>query len=90
MQEQLWNQLVQTLQEKANLSPDQAQQVAQVVSDFAQQHLGDLLKLGLKKAARAACSAAWAGCSSAANIAPTGADSWCAGGYLQPRGGGLR
>ena len=38
MQEQLWNQLVQTLQEKANLSPDQANQVAQVVSDFAQQH----------------------------------------------------
>jgi hypothetical protein len=49
MQEQLWNQLVQTLQEKANLSPDQANQVAQVVSDFAQQHLGDLLKLGAEE-----------------------------------------
>ncbi|MGN6759247.1 MAG: hypothetical protein ACTHMJ_23000 [Thermomicrobiales bacterium] len=49
MQEQLWNQLVQTLQEKANLSPDQANQVAQVVSDFAQQHIGDLLKLGAEQ-----------------------------------------
>lgn len=45
MQEQLWNQLVQTLQEKANLSPEQAQQVAQVVSDFAQQHSGDLIQM---------------------------------------------
>ena len=49
MQEQLWNQLVQTLHDKASLSPEQAQQVAQVVSDFAQQHLGDLLKLGAEQ-----------------------------------------
>ena len=49
MQEQLWNQLVQTLQEKANLSPDQANQVAQVVSDFAQQHAGELGQLAMQQ-----------------------------------------
>ncbi|CAA9583022.1 MAG: hypothetical protein AVDCRST_MAG18-3427 [uncultured Thermomicrobiales bacterium] len=43
MQEQLWGQLVQTLQDRAGLDPEKAQQVAQVVADFAQQHAGDLL-----------------------------------------------
>ena len=44
MQEQLMNQLVQQLQERAHLDPEKAQQVAQVVSDFAQQHLPELIQ----------------------------------------------
>jgi hypothetical protein len=38
MQEQLTEQLVQTLQEKAGLSADQARQVTQVVIEFGQQN----------------------------------------------------
>ena len=45
MQEQLWNQFVQVLQERANLDPEKAQQVAQVAMDFAQQHLPELAQL---------------------------------------------
>jgi hypothetical protein len=44
MQEQLMNQLVQQLQERAHLDPEKAQQVAQVASDFAQQHLPELIQ----------------------------------------------
>ena len=44
MQEQLMNQLVQQLQERANLDPEKARQVAQVVADFAQQHLPELMQ----------------------------------------------
>ncbi len=45
MQEQLWNQFVQVLQERANLDPEKAQQVAQVAMDFAQQHLPELAQM---------------------------------------------
>ena len=45
MQEQIWGQLVQVLQDKAGLDAEKAQQVAQVVSDFAQEHAGDLVKM---------------------------------------------
>ena len=45
MQEQLVGQLVQTLQERANLDPGKAQEVAQVVLDFAQQHLPELAQM---------------------------------------------
>ncbi len=45
MQEQLWNQLVQVLQDKAGLSPEQAQQAAQAASDFATEHAGELVQL---------------------------------------------
>ena len=45
MQEQLVGQLVQSLQERANLDPGKAQEVAQVVLDFAQQHLPELAQL---------------------------------------------
>ena len=47
MQEQLWNQFVQVLQERANLDPEKAQQVAQVAMDFAQQHLPELAQLAM-------------------------------------------
>jgi len=43
MQEQLLGQLVQALQDRAGLDPEKAQQVAQVVTDFAQQHAGELM-----------------------------------------------
>ena len=43
MQEQLLGQLVQLLQDRAGLDPEKAQQVAQVVTDFAQQHAGELI-----------------------------------------------
>ena len=45
MQEQVFGQLVQVLQERAGLDAAKAQQVAQVVADFAQQHAGDLMKM---------------------------------------------
>jgi hypothetical protein len=47
VQEQLWNQFVQVLQERANLDPEKAQQVAQVAMDFAQQHLPELAQLAM-------------------------------------------
>ena len=47
MQEQLWNQFVQVLQERANLDPEKAQQVAQVAMDFAQQHLPELAQMAM-------------------------------------------
>ncbi len=47
MQEQLWSQFVQVLQERANLDPEKAQQVAQVAMDFAQQHLPELAQLAM-------------------------------------------
>ena len=43
MQEQMLGQLVQTLQERAGLDAEKAQQVAQIVTDFAQQHAGELM-----------------------------------------------
>ena len=43
MQEQILGQLVQSLQDRAGLDPEKAQQVAQVVTDFAQQHAGELM-----------------------------------------------
>ena len=45
MREQVWGQLVQVLQERAGLDAAKAEQVAQVVADFAQQHAGELLKM---------------------------------------------
>ena len=45
MQEQLFGQLVQVLQERAGLDQGKAEHVAKVVADFAQQHSGDLLKM---------------------------------------------
>jgi hypothetical protein len=42
VEEELTAQLVQTLQERAHLSADQAQQVAKVVVDFVQEHLPDI------------------------------------------------
>jgi hypothetical protein len=47
VQEQIWNQFVQVLQERANLDPEKAQQVAQVAMDFAQQHLPELAQLAM-------------------------------------------
>lgn len=44
-QEQLWAELVRTLQERAGLDPQQAEQVANVVGEFAQQHAADLVKV---------------------------------------------
>lgn len=43
MQEQILSQLKQVLQDRAGLDPEKAQQVAQVVADFAQQHAGELM-----------------------------------------------
>lgn len=43
MQEQIFGQLVQVLQDRAGLDPGKAQQVAQVVAEFAQQHAGELV-----------------------------------------------
>ncbi len=45
MREQVFEQLVQVLQERAGLDVAKAEQVAQVVADFAQQHAGELLKM---------------------------------------------
>lgn len=45
MKEQLLGQLVQALQDRAGLDPEKAQQVAQVVTDFAQQHAGELIAM---------------------------------------------
>ncbi len=45
MQEQLVSQLTQTLQERAGLDAEKAQQVTQVVIDFAQQHAGELVQM---------------------------------------------
>jgi hypothetical protein len=38
VQEQIASQLVQVLQERANLDPEKAQQVARVVMEFIEQH----------------------------------------------------
>lgn len=43
MQEKILGQLVQVLQDRAGLDAEKAQQVAQVVADFAQQHAGELM-----------------------------------------------
>lgn len=43
------NQLVQVLQERAGLDQQKAQQVAQVVSDFAQQHADELGQLAMQQ-----------------------------------------
>ncbi len=43
-QEQIYNRLVQTLQERAELDPDKARQVADLVGEFAQQNLSDILR----------------------------------------------
>lgn len=45
MQEQLVNQLAQLLQERAGLDAEKAQQVTQVVIEFAQQHAGELIQM---------------------------------------------
>ncbi len=45
MREQVLGQLVQVLQERTGLDAAKAEQVAQVVADFAQQHAGELLKM---------------------------------------------
>lgn len=45
MQEQIFNQLVAILQEKAGLDQEKATQVANVVGEFAQQHAGELVKM---------------------------------------------
>lgn len=45
MQEQLAAQLVQVLQERVGLDAEKATQVAQVVADFAHEHLPQLLQL---------------------------------------------
>ena len=45
MQEQIFNQLVAVLQERAGLDQEKATQVANVVAEFAQQHAGDLVKV---------------------------------------------
>ena len=45
MQEQIFNQLVAILQERAGLDQEKATQVANVVAEFAQQHAGELVKL---------------------------------------------
>jgi hypothetical protein len=44
MQEQLIEQLVQTLQEKAGLQPDQARQITQVVIEFGQQNMPAIMQ----------------------------------------------
>lgn len=44
-QEQLWAELVRTLQERVGLDPQQAEQIASVVGEFAQQHAADLVKV---------------------------------------------
>jgi hypothetical protein len=45
MQEQLMGQLVQVLQDRVGLDAEKAQQAAQVVAEFAQQHAGELVQL---------------------------------------------
>lgn len=45
MQEQLFGQLVQVLQERAGLDPEKATQIANVVAEFARQHLPELAQL---------------------------------------------
>lgn len=45
MQEQILNQLIQVLQDKAGLDQEKASQVATVVAEFAQQHAGELVKM---------------------------------------------
>jgi len=45
MREQAMGPLVQVLRERAGLDAAKAEQVAQVVADFAQQHADDLLKM---------------------------------------------
>ncbi len=45
MQEQLFGQLVQTLEERAGLDAEKATEVANIVAEFAQQHLPDLIKV---------------------------------------------
>ena len=44
-QEQLWVELVRTLRERVGLDPQQAEQIASVVGEFAQQHAADLVKV---------------------------------------------
>ncbi|MDP9374442.1 MAG: hypothetical protein M3Q65_18730 [Chloroflexota bacterium] len=43
-QERIYQQLVQTLQERAGLDPAKAAQVADIVGEFAQQNLSDILR----------------------------------------------
>jgi hypothetical protein len=45
MQEQILGQLAQQLQERVGLDAEKAQQAAQVVMEFAQQHAGELAQL---------------------------------------------
>jgi hypothetical protein len=49
MQEQILGQLAQVLQDRAGIDPEQAQQVAQIVAEFAQQHAGELAQLALSQ-----------------------------------------
>jgi hypothetical protein len=49
MQEQLTEQLVQALQEKAGLQPDQARQVTTVVIEFAQENMPAILQAAQEK-----------------------------------------
>lgn len=49
MQEQIMGQLVQMLQERTGLDAEKAQQVAQVVAEFAQQHAGELAQMALQQ-----------------------------------------
>jgi hypothetical protein len=49
MQEQLTEQLVQTLQEKAGLQPDQARQVTAVVGEFIEQNLPAIMQAAQEK-----------------------------------------
>ncbi len=44
MQEQLMNQFIQFLQERANLSEEQARQAAGAAIDFGKQHLPQILE----------------------------------------------
>lgn len=49
MQEQIFGQLVAVLKEKANLSEEQAGNVANVVAEWAQANAGDLVKMAMEK-----------------------------------------
>lgn len=50
MQEQIMAQLVQLLQDRVGLDAEKAQQVTQVVAEFAQQHAGELVQLAASQA----------------------------------------
>jgi hypothetical protein len=45
MQEQLKNQLIQQLQQRAGLDQEKATQAANVVAEFVQQHAGELVQM---------------------------------------------